>query len=151
MQIIKDRQIIENNWSFIEDDQALPTGNVIISLSRWQAGKPQLQQHVTQLGLRLQPSDNITDIAQDLAHFDLIDLHFPVFTDGRGFSQAKLLRDRYQYAGEIRASGNFMVDQVFYMTKVGINAFELNDEKQLPLAISLMDDFSVSYQELLFA
>ncbi|WP_198243785.1 DUF934 domain-containing protein [methane-oxidizing endosymbiont of Gigantopelta aegis] len=151
MQIIKDRQIIENNWSFIEDDQALPTGNVIISVSRWQTGKPQLQQHVAQLGLRLQPSDNVADIAQDLAHFDLIDLHFPVFTDGRGFSQAKLLRDRYQYAGEIRASGNFMVDQVFYMTKVGINAFELNNEKQLPLAISLMDDFSVSYQELLFA
>ena len=151
MQIIKDRQIIENNWSFIEDNQALPMGNVIISLSRWQAEKTQLKQHATQLGLRLQSSDNVADIAQDLAHFDLIELHFPVFTDGRGFSQAKLLRDRYQYTGEIRASGHFMVDQVFYMTKVGINAFDLNDEKQLPLAISLMDDFSVSYQELLFA
>ena len=151
MQIIKDRQIIENNWSFIEDNQALPMGNLIISLSRWQAEKPQLQQHAAPLGLRLQSSDNVADIAQDLAHFDLIELHFPVFTDGRGFSQAKLLRDRYQYTGEIRASGHFMVDQVFYMTKVGINAFDLNDEKQLPLAISLMDDFSVSYQELLFA
>jgi len=151
MQIIKDRQIIKNNWQFIEDDQALPTTDAIISLCRWQAEKSQLQNHAGRLGLRLQSADNVADIAPDLSHFDLIDLHFPVFTDGRGFSQAKLLRDRYQYTGEIRASGGFMVDQVFYMTKVGFNAFELADEKQLPLAISLMDDFSVSYQELLFA
>ncbi len=151
MQIIKDRQIIDNTWTFADDSNPLPSGDVIITLARWQNEAASLKSHPGKLAVRLQSNENVADLADALPHIAMVELYFPVFTDGRGFSQAKLLRERYQFGGEIRAAGHYMVDQVFYMSKVGINAFELTDESQLPLALSLMDDFSVSYQELLFS
>ena len=151
MQLIKDRQIIENTWTFVDDNKPLPAGDVIISVARWLKEGDALKSHPEKLAIRLQSTENVGDIADALAHIAMVELFFPIFTDGRGFSQAKLLRDRYQFNGEIRAAGHYMVDQIFYMSKVGINAFELTDESQLPLALSLMDDFSFSYQELLFS
>jgi uncharacterized protein (DUF934 family) len=151
MQIIKDRKIIDNAWTFVEDNSPLPLTPAIISLNRWQKDADSLKSHSGKLAIRLQSHENIADLTDALTSINMVELFFPIFTDGRGFSQAKLLRDRYQFTGEIRASGHFMVDQVFYMSKVGINAFQLADESQLALAVSLIDDFSVSYQELLFS
>ncbi len=151
MQIIKDRQIIENSWTFVDDASPLPSTDAIISLERWKKESKTLKNHPAKLAIRLQSSDNVADLADALPHIAMVELFFPAFTDGRGFSQARLLRDQYQFDGEIRAAGHYMVDQVFYMSKVGVNAFDLINQSQLPLALSLMDDFSVSYQELLFS
>ncbi len=151
MQIIKDLQIIDNAWTFVEDDRPLPASHAIVSLTRWQKDTDTLKSFPGKLAIRLQSHENVADLAGALATIEMVELFFPAFTDGRGFSQARLLRDRFQFDGEIRAAGHYMVDQVFYMSKVGINAFELADESQLPLALSLMDDFSFSYQELLFS
>jgi uncharacterized protein (DUF934 family) len=92
----------------------------------------------------LETADNSESLVS-VDDLSLIELNFPVFTDGRLFSQAKLLRSRSGYQGEIRAIGNFMVDQVFYMSKVGINAFDL-DESSISVALHSLKDFSVSYQ-----
>jgi uncharacterized protein (DUF934 family) len=96
--------------------------------------------------VRLGSTDSVETIANDLADISLIELNFPAFTDGRLFSTAKLLRTRYSYQGEIRAVGQFMVDQVCYLSKVGVNAFQLDNVAQLPVALATLDDFSVSYQ-----
>ncbi|MBC8392295.1 MAG: DUF934 domain-containing protein, partial [Deltaproteobacteria bacterium] len=77
----------------------------------------------------------------------LIELDFPAFTDGRIFSHAWLLRGRYNYQGEIRATGHFMPDQVFYLSRVGVNAFNLEKTEDLPVALSNLNDFSVNYQK----
>lgn len=146
MQIIKDKQIVEDNWTHIADDESIQDGNISVSLERWHKDKDQLVNHNGQLGIRLSPTDTAEDIADDLGHFQLIELDFPVFTDGRAFTQARLLRGRYHYNGEIRAIGSYMLDQIFYLSRVGVNAFKLENPDQLAVALATLDDFSVKYQ-----
>lgn len=147
MQIIKDQQIIDNTWQYIADDQPLPaTGDITVSLTRWQQEKTQLLQRNTPLGVRLEPSDSAYALENDLQHLALIEVNFPIYTAGQGFSHARLLRGRYKFKGEIRAVGQFIVDQVYYLSRVGVNGFALENPKQLEFALSTLDDFSASYQ-----
>ena len=143
MKIIKDKQIIEDNWTHTADGDNLPSGKTTVSVARWQKEKDSSQGSI---GVRLSPADLVEDIAHDLDQIPLITLDFPAFTDGRSFSHARLLRNRYGFKGEIRAIGNYMPDQVFYLSRVGVNAFQFNNEKELDTALSTMNDFTVKYQ-----
>lgn len=146
MQIIKDQQIIANTWQYVTDNDGLSEGNITVSLTRWLQNQTQLQQHTGQIGVRIEADADINLLSSNLAKIALIELNFPKFADGRGFSQARLLRDSLQYQGELRAVGSYMLDQVFYLTKVGVNAFALKTVKELETALSTMQDFSYSYQ-----
>lgn len=146
MPIIKDQQVSENTWIFVADDTPLATGNITVSAKRWQEAKQELLKHVGKLGIRLNPADSVEVIGADLSGVSLIELDFPAFTDGRAFSQARLLRNRYLYQGEIRAVGRYMADQVFYLHRVGVDAFEFDKPSDVALALSAMQDFSVRYQ-----
>jgi uncharacterized protein (DUF934 family) len=147
MQIIKDKQIIDDSWSYISNDTELKAGNISVSPTRWKKDKHQLLHHDGKVGIRLEPSDSVDDIAEDLKKIELVELNFPAFADGRAFSHAWLLRNRYQYTGEIRATGHYMPDQIFYLSRVGINAFSLEKAEDLPVALSTLDDFTVIYQK----
>jgi len=146
MKIIKDKQIIEDSWTHIADSEAITDGDITVSLSRWTKEKAGLSNHQGNIGIRISPADTVEDIAADLKKVKLIAVEFPAFTDGRGFSHARILRSRYGFEGEIRAIGNYMPDQVFYLTRVGVNAFQLENPEQLELALSTMNDFTVKYQ-----
>ena len=146
MNIIKDKQIIEDNWTHITDGDEIAKGDFTVSISRWTLEKNELKNHTGNIGIRLCPTDKVEEIAGDLKYIRLVAIDFPVFTDGRSFSQTRLLRSRYNYKGEIRAIGNFMPDQVFYLSRVGVNAFQLEDSNQLRTALSTMNDFTVDYQ-----
>lgn len=146
MKIIKDKQIIDDNWTHIADDEKISSGDITVSLARWKEKKAELNNHSGRMGVRLLPSDKVEDISADLAKIKVVALEFPVFTDGRGFSHARLLRGRYHFNGEIRAIGHFMPDQVFYLSRVGINAFQLDNPEELPVALSTLADFTVNYQ-----
>ena len=146
MQLIKDKQVTQDNWVYTIDETPLKADYIIVSLVRWQQERNQLSR-VKHLGLRLEPDVVLEEIANDLSHFQLIELYFPVFTDGRAFTHARLLRSRYGFTGDIRASGDFMRDQVFYLNRVGVSSFELNDQDNAQQVIQSMDDFSVDYQE----
>ncbi len=146
MQVIKDRQLIEDTWHFVADDAAIDNGNTTVSLTRWQQNKQQLQQTTEHLGVRLGAADAVADLAADLKDLQLIELDFPEFADGRLFSQAWLLRSRYQFQGEIRAVGQFMPDQVFYLSRVGVNAFQPHNPEHLADVLAKLNDFSVNYQ-----
>lgn len=147
MQIIKNKAIIENTWQYVADEQALPaSGDVTVSMARWLQEHSSLPQHNGQVGVRLQPQDSVHDIAADLGKLVLIELNFALYTAGQGFSQARQLRGQYQYQGELRAVGEFMVDQVYYLSRVGVNAFALPSSKEIPLALESLNDFSSSYQ-----
>lgn len=147
MQLIKDKQVIQDIWAFIADDAALKEDYNIISLARWQNADREALQSTEHLGLRLESDVVIEDIVADLAHFALIELHIPVFTDGRAFTHARLLRSRYNFSGDIRVSGDFMRDQVFYLNRVGVSSFILSDQENAQEVIAAMDDFSVNYQD----
>jgi uncharacterized protein (DUF934 family) len=146
MQIIKDKRIIDDTWNYVTDDAELKAGNISVSLARWKQDKQQLLSHDGKLGVRIEPADAVDDIAPDLKNIQLIELNFPDFADGRLFSHAWLLRDRYDYPGEIRATGHYMTDQVFYLSRVGVNAFSPEKAEDLPVVLSHLNDFTVKYQ-----
>ena len=146
MQIIKDKKIIDNTWSYIAEDAELKGGDISVSLARWKKDKQQLLKIGGKLGVRISSADSIEEIAADLAHLQLVELDFPAFADGRLFSYAWLLRSRYNYQGEIRATGHYMPDQVYYLSRVGVNAFNPEKAEHLPLVLSHLNDFTVSYQ-----
>jgi uncharacterized protein (DUF934 family) len=144
MQIIKDKQLIDNTWSFVADDAEIGnSGDITVSLSRWEQQKSALQAHKGKVGIRLTSTDD-TNLLADIKDRELVELDFPVFTDGRLFSHARLLRD-LGYQGEIRAVGNYLADQVFYLNRVGVNAFQTKADL-VPLVLKSLDDFSVKYQ-----
>jgi len=146
MQIIKDKKIIDDTWSYIAEDAELKGGDVTVSLARWKKDKQQLLKSGGKLGVRIRPVDSVEEIAADLGHIQLIELDFPSFADGRLFSHAWLLRSRYNYQGEIRATGHYMPDQAYYLSRVGVNAFNPEKAEHLPLVLSHLNDFTVNYQ-----
>ncbi len=146
MQLIKDQQIIDNTWQYIADTDELKSGDISVSFARWQADKQQLLAHDGKLGIRMSSADSVDELADDLDTLKLIELDFPDFADGRLFSQAWLLRGRYHYQGEIRAIGHYIPDQVFYLARVGVNAFSPKMAEELPDIINKLKDFTVNYQ-----
>jgi len=99
-----------------------------------------------ELGLELEPGDMIADIANWLPRLALVCLNFGAFFDGRAFSQARLLRERFAYRGDIRACGEVLRDQLGFMQRCGINQFSLADGEDVELALAAFADISVSYQ-----
>ena len=97
--------------------------------------------------LRLQPGDDPKAFLEKLAGVDRIDVHFPKFGDGRGYSIARLLRTRFGYKGELRAVGKFTRDHLHFMERVGFDAFELREDEDAEEALASFNSFSVSYQK----
>jgi phosphoadenosine phosphosulfate reductase len=107
------------------DGEPLPDAPAIVQKSRWLAERGALAGRNAPLGIHVDAGERVEDIAADLAHFSLIALDFPKFSDGRAFSSARLLRDKYGYTGELRAVGNVLADQIPFMRRVGFDAFEV--------------------------
>jgi uncharacterized protein (DUF934 family) len=146
MQILKDGVIAEDRWRHLADDEAPAGGAFTVSLPRWQAEKESLSQLGAELGVRLRGEDSAEAVAEDLPGLGLVVVEFPALADGRGFSIARILRDRYRYEGEIRARGFFIRDQVYFLGRVGVNAFECAECADLESLVSALTDFSVNYQ-----
>lgn len=143
--IIKDATIVDDNWQLLEkDSNSIPEGAVIVPLAIWQSEKEQLSGR-EQIGVWLDSDESPSLIADELEHFQLIAVNFPAFADGRGFSYGRELREKHGYTGEIRAIGQFMRDQLYYLQRCGFNAFELNGFELEP-ALNSLKDFSESYQ-----
>ncbi len=142
MKIIKDKAIVTDSWTRYSGEGELPDGDIIVSLGVWQ--ERDLSGH--NVGLLLEPGDDMGNIRDDLDFFDLIAINFPTFMDGRGYSMAKILRDRYGYTKEIRAVGDVMRDQLFYMQRCGFTSFEIKSGKDINDALKGLKDFSVTYQ-----
>jgi uncharacterized protein (DUF934 family) len=147
MQVVKNKQLVENTWVYLPEAEALVVnGDVVVSLARWQQERPQLLSHNGKCGIRLVPSDTLEGMVGDLSYFDLVELSFPELADGRLFSLAWLLRGRYGYKGEIRAVGSYLPEQVFYLSRVGVDAFVPNREVDIHAILAGLQDFSVAYQ-----
>lgn len=97
--------------------------------------------------LRLEPDDDPASVAGRLAGVARVEIDFPEFGDGRGFSIARLLRSRHGYRGELRAVGRVTRDHLYYMEKCGFDAFELREGEDAAEALAGFDDFSASYQK----
>ena len=96
--------------------------------------------------VRLEPHDDPAVLAGRLDTLARIEVHFPTVTDGRGYSTARLLRERLGYRGELRAVGDVQRDQLFYLSRVGFDAFLLRDGEDAERALAALRDFSEAYQ-----
>src|SRR5688500_12086818 len=97
--------------------------------------------------LRLEPGDDLAGIEARLAGVSSVEIHFPKFGDGRGYSLARLLRTRHGYKGELRAVGQFTRDHLLFMERVGFDAFELREGEDAEASLAAFGDFSASYQK----
>lgn len=150
--LIKNAKIVADSWQRLERSAdgtylSLPAaGDLLVPLALWQAAASRLLAHPGRIGVWLASGDEPSRIADSLQAFGLIAVHFPQFTDGRGYSTARLLRERYGWRGELRAIGDVQRDQLFYLSRCGFDAFELNDGIEAQAALSAFGDFSEAYQ-----
>ncbi len=150
--IIKNKTIINDDWIVFrlgEKDTpgsvVVPPGKVIVPLKVWQAQRDVLQVR-TGLGVWLASDERAEDLKSDIENFSVIAVDFPKFADGRGYSIAHHLRTRLGYTGELRAIGDVLRDQMFYMQRVGFDAFAARADKDKKEALKGLSDFSFTYQ-----
>jgi len=142
--LIKDGAIIDNQYEWLQDTDSTANENSIVAAQKWLSEKDTICKVA---GIWLDAGDG-TDILEgiDLNQFNVIGINFPAFADGRGFSYARLLRERFDYQGEVRALGGFIPDQLGYLLRVGFNSFQFAEDVDLEKALLLHKPFSVAYQ-----
>ena len=146
MPLIREGALVEDSWTQAGDEEALPQGPAVVSLTRWQAEREALIARNEPLGIRLKSSEAPEAIAGDVDRFDLICLEFPKFQDGRSYSHARKLRQRHGFTGELRAVGNVLRDQFLFMQRCGFDAFEVKDADAVRDWQRAMEEISVTYQ-----
>ena len=144
--IIKARQLVNDNTHHLGLDDPLPLSTCTVPLARWLAERDQLLRHPTTVGVRLSASDDVSVLIPDLTALKLIALEFQRFTDGRSYTQARLLRERHDYTGELRAVGNVLRDQLQFMERCGMDAFELSAQQDPTEALASFEQISIFYQ-----
>ncbi|MEQ1915654.1 MAG: DUF934 domain-containing protein [Gallionella sp.] len=150
--IIKDKTVMEDDWQVLRlaegetaESVAVPVGKVIVPLKVWQAQRATLLAR-TELGVWLASDERAEELQTELDKFALIAVDFPKFADGRGYSIAYHLRARFAYQGELRAIGDVLRDQMFYMQRVGFNSYAPRADKDIQAALKGLSDFSLTYQ-----
>ena len=148
---IVDARAGTDGWiEYTGDAHAIPVGaKVLLPLTEFREFSGTWQKHVGSngaLGAKLSPADDPALIANDLEKLALIAIEFPAFTDGRGYSTATLLRERYRYIGELRAVGDVQRDQIFLMSRAGFTTFALRNDQSIEKALAAFNDFSSYYQ-----
>jgi uncharacterized protein (DUF934 family) len=149
--IIKHRQVVVDNWLLLKPaaDGSLDVPasvDVVVPLATWFERREALIARGGQIGVWLDSHEEPASIAGDLRHFSIIAVNFPQFTDGRGYSIARLLRERYNWRGELRAIGDVLHDQLFYLSRCGFDAFALRSGQDPHAALAAFGDFSEAYQ-----
>ncbi|HEY2751562.1 DUF934 domain-containing protein [Phenylobacterium sp.] len=119
--------LAEDPFTSVGDDQGVPPGDVIISLSRFQAEGEALLSQGRAVGVRLESHEEVEALAYDLPEISVVALAFPKFGDGRAYSYARLLRERFGFKGEVRAVGDVLREQAGFMIRCGFDAFEPAD------------------------
>jgi uncharacterized protein (DUF934 family) len=147
MPLFRESGIVEDLWQKLDDDAAVPAdGMVLVSFARWREARAALLARRGPIGVALANTDPVEALASDTSRLDLIVLHFPKFSDGRAYSQARLLRERLAYQGELRATGGVLQDQAPFMLRCGFDSFE-SDQKGFGEALARARTlFSVVYQ-----
>ena len=145
--LIRDGALAADEFTTVDDSAELPAeGAVIVGLERWQASREELLARDTPVGLRLTSEQAPEHIGDGLLRLAVIALEFPAFRDGRAYSYALLLREKYGYQGELRAVGDVLLEQLHFMTRTGFNAFEIESDDPLRDFDIAAAEFSIWYQ-----
>ncbi len=148
--IIKDREVVEEQilWTELEEGAQPSAGaHVLVSLAHAKEhGLDALKSQAAGVGLLLTGADDAGEVVPFFESLDTIAILFPKFADGRGYSIARLLRERHGWKGELRARGQIIHDQLFYLSRCGFDVLEVQEHKDAQDALGAFKDFSVTYQ-----
>jgi len=134
MPVFKGDGFAPDDWRNLAQEEGVPPdGKVILTLAQWQTASASPQTGDMPLGLLVEPGQDIRAIAPDLARFALVAIAFPKFTDGRGYSLARQLRSNFGFAGELRATGEILFDQLQLLARCGFDSFEISDSATIRL------------------
>ncbi len=151
-EIIKDKAIVMDDWTILKlaegeapETITVPTGKFIVPLTVWEAQRSSLRER-SDIGVWLASHERPEVLKADVENLPVIAIDFPRFSDGRGFSIAYNLRTRIGFTGELRAIGDVLRDQMFYMQRVGFNSFATREDRSIHDALKSLFDFSEAYQ-----
>ncbi|MDR2214188.1 MAG: DUF934 domain-containing protein [Pseudomonadales bacterium] len=143
---------IDNPWTLLPKDATLEQAlaetsqHLLVPAALWNAHQNELRQSGRTIGVWLDSDETAELIAAALPSLPLVALNFPKFMDGRSYSTAVALRQHYHYTGEIRAIGDVLRDQLFYLKRCGFTSFDLQDSVKLEDAQKAVHDYTTSYQ-----
>ena len=141
---------LQDRWSLFDPDTSgEPDAGkpLVMSVQQWSTHGEALLACGAEVGICLEPAEGPEAIVHLLDRLGLVAVRFPAFTDGRGYSTARLLRQRYGWKGELRAVGDVLRDQIFYLGRCGFDTFELRDGEDVAAALAAFSDFTEAYQE----
>ena len=157
--LIRNRAIVRDSWRLLDEpaswlavgeDGFVPdfpaAGGLIVPLALWRLRRDDLLGRRGPVGILLGAGDGPEAIAADLDRLALVAVHFPRFSDGRGLSTARLLRERYGYEGEVRAVGDVLRDQLAFLERCGFDAFALRTDQDAQAALAAFGELSDAYQ-----
>jgi uncharacterized protein (DUF934 family) len=153
--LLRDGSVVADDWAYFAETVNDATGpdasaasaasGLILTFDQWLADRPKWLAGTGRLGVVLSPVHKVEQLAPDLARFQLVGAEFSGPSEGRGYTQGRLLRERYQWKGELRATGYVRRDQLFFLARCGFNSFELPDS-EFEHAGSAFSTFSAEYQ-----
>jgi uncharacterized protein (DUF934 family) len=143
--LLLDGHVVDDEWSYAAETEANAPAALILTLAQWLERRETWVARGGRLGLALLPTDRVEQLSADLRFFSLIACGFSGPSDGRGYSQARMLREQLKFGGELRATGYVRRDQLFFLARCGFNSFELA-EIDLEHAATALSTFSAAYQ-----
>jgi uncharacterized protein (DUF934 family) len=144
--LVNGHRIASDAFTIVADGESLPDGPAIVSLKRYLAERDALLARFHPIGVRLETGESPESLRGHLGKVALVVLHVPTFRDGRAFSSARLLRTRLGYTGEIRLTGHFLLDQIAFYTRVGVDAFDIAQNISLDQIEAALNEISHVYQ-----
>ena len=150
--LIKQGAIVHDDWTLVKeasDPEILHVTqdrNLIVPIKFWNMYKLEIEDYLGNITIWLNSDEFLDEIKEELNTFSLIALNFPVFSDGRPYTIARELRQSGRFSGEIRAVGDVLRDQIFYMSQCGFDSFLLRHDQDPDSCIEALDDFKANYQ-----
>ena len=143
--LLRDRQIVLDEWRYLSEAEGDAPAPIILTVDQWQGAPDAWSARASRLGLQISPGEDLEKLAPDLGRFALIAAQFTGPSEGRGYSQGRLLRERWNFKGELRATGYVRRDQLFFLARCGYNSFELADA-DFEDAAAAFSTFTAAYQ-----
>ncbi len=139
--VIKNGAIVQDDWQY----PPAPTGeHAVLTLAEFLAARAAGDRSAR--GVKLSPADTVEELGPRLEGVELVCVEFPSVGEGRGYTQGRLLRERFKYTGELRAVGNDKGDQLYFLARCGFDAFDLPETEDLQDALKQLERFTVAYQ-----
>lgn len=143
--LLLDGKIVDDEWRYLAEASDNAQAPLILAFDQWQSGRDSWIARGGRLGVVLLPAHKVDQLVRDLPHLALVAAQFTGPSEGRGYTQGRLLRERWKYTGELRATGYVRRDQLFFLARCGFNSFEMSDA-DIETASAVLSTFSAAYQ-----